>query len=408
MQVGGHRNVVYSHSSDLFLYSYSNKKSFNYSPQILRRITNTPLANEKMPVGLSKNKIRFLSDANGIYNEWEAVLDSGVAFVDTVIHYRFLSKLKATSNVNSSILWHSSNGKKIARIFKDGDRNQLNIKPFGNQEYKLIPTQFKETLGAEKVEIHKEDKSLKVITIDSIRNRIKKDPDFVYTDFYLFQDEMEGRLKDSVIQVEKPNKSSSFQLLSKFGFPTSDSLATKVKMRNYELSFKTAEVSLDLDNRFLNPQYQRYSGGTSYSMPGMNGFMKYSVIDLLEDHLITGGIRIADLLSNELFLSYNDRKKRLDKQYLLYRGTNTDLTESTDYIKNITYEGIYRLTYPFSIVDRISTTFSLRYDQFIPLSASKELLLTPIANQFWPSVRADYTFDNTRYLGKIGQSKSCR
>jgi hypothetical protein len=400
MEVGGDRNVVYAHTSDLFMYSYSNKKNFYYSPQILRRITKTPLANEKMPLELSENKISYLSDANGIYNEWEAILDSGVAFVDTVIHYRYFSRLKATSNVNSNILWHSSNGKKIARIFKDGDRNQLNINPFWELQYNLVPTQFKKTLGAEKVEVQKGDESLKVFTIDSIRNIINKNPDFVYTDFYLFQDEIKGRLKDSVIQVDKPNRSSSFQLLSKFGFLTSDSIARKAKMRNYELSFKTAEVSLDLDNRFLNPQYQRYSGGTTYPMPGMNGFMKYSVIDLLEDHLITGGIRMADLLSNELFLSYSDRKKRLDKQYLLYRGTNTDVSESTNYLKNITYEGIYRLTYPLSIVDRFSTTFSLRYDQFIPLSASKELMLTPIKQEFWPSIRVDYTFDNTRYLGK--------
>ena len=133
--------------------------------------------------------------------------------------------------------------------------------------------------------------NVKILTVDSIKNRMIKDPDFLFTDYYIFRDEMDKQFNDSVIEVVKQSSNTAFQPLKINGFPTSDSLAPRAKQRNYELSFRTAEVSLDVDNRFLNPVYQRFSGGASYPMPGMNGFMKYSIIDLLEDHLITGGFR---------------------------------------------------------------------------------------------------------------------
>ncbi len=401
MQIGGQANSVYKHSFDLFSYDYKRKKSYKYSPQVLLRLTRTEHANEKNPISIGGKKFQYLSDENGIYNQWEGEIDSVVAFVDTSIHYRYFTKNYPISNYNVNILWQSSNGNQVAKIFKNGGRNVLNISPVESEETSLNPTSFKKFLVKEIGLQPKAEKApeVEVLTVDSIKARMRRDDDFIYTDYYIFRDEMDKAFNDSVVEVIKPESNTAFRPLKINGFPTSDSVATKVKQRNYELEFRTAEVSLDLDNRFLNPQYQRFSGGASYPMPGMNGFMKYAVIDLLEDHLITGGFRIADFFSNEVFLSYFDRKKRLDKQYLFYRGTHTDLDNLSTLAKNITYEGIYRLQYPFSIVDRLSATFSLRYDQSIPLSKDIALLESPVAHQFWPNVRMDYTFDNTRSLG---------
>ena len=142
---------------------------------------------------------------------------------------------------------------------------------------------------------------VKVLTVDSIKSRMLLDEDFLYLDYYIFKDEKNNSFNDSIIEVIKPKSNTAFKPLKINGLPTSDSLAPRVKQKNYELTFRTEEVSLDLDNSFLNPQYQRYSGGTTYPMPGMNVFMKYSVVDLLEDHLIIGGFRISDFFSNEFF-----------------------------------------------------------------------------------------------------------
>ena len=395
------KNLVYKHSSDIFSYNYSKKTNFKFTPQVFFRLTNTPNFNEEKPISIGWNTIQYLSDENGIINQWEAKIDSAVAFIDTTVHYRFYTKKRPLTNYKSNILYHSTNGNQITRIFKPSKKNVMSISDLEFETKYLTPTDFVKFIS--KIpgvnEVNKEDQIIKVLTVDSIIQKMKLDDDFLYTDYYVFRDEVDKEHIDSVVKIIKPNSNTAFKPFAINGFPTSDSLATKVKQRNYELVFRTAEISLDIDNRFLNPQYQRYSGGTSYPMPGMNGFMKYSMVDLLEDHLLIGGFRISNFFSNEFFLSYSDRKKRLDKQYLLYRGTHIDLEETTSYLKNITYEGIYRISYPFSIVDRFSTTFSLRYDQFVPLSKDIRLLETPLAHQFWPNVRMDYTFDNTRSLG---------
>ncbi len=401
MIVQGRKNLVYKHSMDIFSYNYAKKTNFKYSPQVLFRLTNTPNFNEEIPISTGWNTIQYLSDQNGIINQWEAKIDSSVAFVDTVVHYRYYAKKRPLTNYNSNILYHSTNGNQVTRIFKPSKKNILSISRLESETKRLTSTDFVKTIPkVDAVNSNKENNQIiKVLTVDSILKNMKLDNDFLYTDYYIFEDEVENNHMDSIIEFIKPSSNTAFKPLMIYGFPTSDSLAPKVKQRNYELVFRTAEISLDIDNRFLNPQYQRYTGGSSYPMPGMNGFMKYSMVDLLEDHLLTGGFRVSSFFSNEFFLCYFNRKKRLDKQYLLYRGTHTDLEETTSYMKNITFEGVYRISYPFSIIDRLTTTFSLRYDQFIPLSKDIGLLETPLAHQFWPNIRMDYTYDNTRSLG---------
>lgn len=400
MAVRGQQNFVYKHQTDLFTYDYANKKGFRYSPQVLMRVTNTPFANEKMPIALGGLVFQYLSDANGVYNTWQGEFDSAVAYVDTTVHYRYYANTFPTSNYTSGIKWHATNGKDYTTIFKAGKRFTMRTDSLRKTKVFQNLTTFKRNSSNYTPDAPAKEAVQKVITLDSIKNKMLRDPNFIYTDYYVFEDELNKPSSDSIIKVVKSTSNTAFKRLKISSFPFSDSLATKVKQRNYELAFKTAEVSLDLDNRFLNPQYQRYSGGGDFPMPGLNGFMKYAVIDLLEDHLITGGFRLANIFSHEFFLSYFNRKKRLDKQYLFYRGTHSDVNDNSSFTKNITYEGIYRLHYPLSIVDRFSATFSLRYDQSIPLSRNRNFLEESLAHQFWPNIRLDYTFDNSRSLGK--------
>lgn len=397
----GELNKVYAKKSDLFIYSYSKKVPYRISNQVLRRVTSTPLINETQPYSIGAGEIIYLSDANGRVNQWYAKLDSTVAFVDTAVHYRYVSSHKTLTNYKKSIQWHHVNyNNSIGLVYRDGRKSAVKFHLYSdimNNDWNLENTNFKKRLGVGDSIDAPVQKSKVVFTLDSIRNRVAKDSNYVYTDFYLFSNELKSDV-DSVIKVEVDPVSNVFSPLSFGEFPTSDSVATKVKMRNYELVFRTKEAGVQLDNRFLNMQYQRFTGGANYPNPGMNGFTKFAVEDLLEDYTIVGAFRIGDLYSNEVFISLFDRKKRLDKQYLLYRNTHLDLSDEI-FNKNVTYEGLYRLTYPLSMVDRLTATFSLRYDQFLPLSVNKTLIAQDVEHEFWPNVRLDYTFDNTRSLG---------
>ena len=69
---------------DIFYYDYAGRSS------VLRRLTSTPYADETMPMQYDSTNIAYLSDENGIVNRYTAHLDSAIAYVDTVEHYRMI------------------------------------------------------------------------------------------------------------------------------------------------------------------------------------------------------------------------------------------------------------------------------------------------------------------------------
>ena len=81
-----------------FYYDYAGKAS------VLRRLTSTPYANEIMPMPYDSTNIAYLSDENGIVNRYTAHLDSAIAYVDTVEHYRMIVDNFAQTDNRRNIL----------------------------------------------------------------------------------------------------------------------------------------------------------------------------------------------------------------------------------------------------------------------------------------------------------------
>ena len=52
-------------------------------------------------------------------------------------------------------------------------------------------------------------------------------------------------------------------------------------------------VHIQLDNSMLNQTYQLFSGGGVYYNPGLSGFFKFGISDLMEDYKFTGGFRLS-------------------------------------------------------------------------------------------------------------------
>ena len=132
---------------------------------------------------------------------------------------------------------------------------------------------------------------------------------------------------------------------------------------------------------------------------------KLGTNDLFEDYKIIGGVSFAsDLNSNEYLLSFEDLKKRLDKQIILHRQVFKDVITDPNsvydtYLKTITNEAMYILRYPFSQVGAVRGTFSLREDRTIFLSVEPTSLNTPDIYKLWVGGKGEYIFDNTRFLG---------
>jgi len=83
LRLGGDYNTMQEHF-DIFEYNYATHSN------VLKRITNTPNADETSPMAYGGDYVSYLSNASGIVNRYVAHIDSTISFVDTAAHYRYV------------------------------------------------------------------------------------------------------------------------------------------------------------------------------------------------------------------------------------------------------------------------------------------------------------------------------
>ncbi|MFT7376599.1 MAG: hypothetical protein ACI88Z_000420, partial [Sphingobacteriales bacterium] len=117
--------------------------------------------------------------------------------------------------------------------------------------------------------------------------------------------------------------------------------------------------------------------------------------DLLQDYKITGGFRIAgNFTIPEYFISYENLKKRLDKQVVFYKKGETRIGDIFG-VKSNTYETRGTLSYPFTEIQRVSLSGFHRMEEGILLATDLFALSVPNQVENWVGYRVEYVFDNT-------------
>jgi hypothetical protein len=171
------------------------------------------------------------------------------------------------------------------------------------------------------------------------------------------------------------------------------------KQRNYEIAFAPGYLLTQLDNSLLNETYQSYTGGAVYFDPGLNALFKIGLNDLMDDYRIIGGMRLSgNLNSNEYYASFENLKKRVDKQISFYRQSREEVT-NLSYYKINTHELKYSTRYPLNDLASIRGSISYRNDRRVNLSTDIANLQEPNNSQNWGSARAEYVYDNTISTG---------
>jgi Tol biopolymer transport system component len=374
----------------------------NYPPRgdKLSRITTDSLANHSQPLEFSRNQFAYLSDQNGIINRYLAEYDSTISLVDTSIHYRFYTKSYPLTNYKRNVLENDidKKGSKLGQIFLQKNRNYLFKKEFSNTPVQtpLINTAFrKELLQGYK---QKMKDSIRKANLTKTQE-IKKNLQSIFDSTLLNSAEID--INHYVFEIEKQNlherlKSTNFSLVAD---TTPEGNRLMPKIRIYQTAFYTNFLVSQVDFTFLNSTYQAFNGGTGYYNPGFNLFFKIGTNDLFEDYKIIGGFRFSvDFESNEYLLSFENLKKRLDKQIIFHRQAYKDFTNDYFYIKTITHDGYYILKYPLSQVFAVRGTASLRYDRVVTLSTDVEALNKYDVYNFWGGLKLELIFDNTRPL----------
>jgi WD40 repeat protein len=378
----------------VYVYDYAGKGN------VLQKISEGNYINHTQPLSPGPNEFFYLSDKNGIVNRYFAEYDSVISLVDTTIHYRYFANSYPLSNYNRNILSHDINtetGEIGEIIFHDSRYHMfkypMDLEPRYGKE--LEPTEYRDRHVDRLMRedsIHHVEK--KVISMQDIaNNQLILDGDTIALQKFSID------INNYIFEREKLNYYNN-QLRSRNLNLVLDSAKTDRMMYiDYQVAFYPDMLVSQIDFSFLNASYQAFTGGAFYYNPGMNLLFKVGANDLFEDYRLTGGVRFAtDFDSNEYLLSFENVKKRLDKQLLFHRQVFKNYTYES-YIKTYTHELLGSLKYPFSQTLAVKGTVSLRHDNTIFLSTDLGNLNEPSLLKVWGGLKGEVVFDNTRILG---------
>ena len=407
--------IKIARTNDLFILKYSQNK------KVLKRVTRSLTADESHPVELEDNFLLYLSDINGVRNQFIVEMDSVLSHVDTIAHYRFNPISKPITNFSRNIIEQDINntGNRIGKIiFSDGKYRMYvddislsdimeKVEALDNHSFSQSDS---EEPGGKPLDTYNE------IVIEDNRGdpgvvfQNDKPADHIDIGNYVFDKEKkqstqpssgvsatgkpigehqaDSATKKPVKPIEKL-RSSLVRTINAFFIPE--------RQWNYNTGFASDYFISQLDNRYLSGTYQKFTGGGAiYTNPGLNLFFKIGISDLLEDHRIVGGVRLSsNLSSNEFFISYENLKKRLDKQFVLHRQSLITFQGNGVGIKVQTHDAKLIFKWPFSDILFIKGTTSIRNDRNVTLSTDVMSLQEPNTFDNWGGFTGEVVFDNT-------------
>ncbi len=385
------KGIVLRDKNDLFILNYPDKDG------LLRRVTNTPFANEKEPREVSPGRYMFLSDVSGIYNRHLAVVDSSIAFVDTIAHYKYFNKTFPVTNYSRSVVDYDIDpgAGYISEIVFHNQRYYTYYSKMDNYTSEPLGTMPETTGYMDEVlrsNLTAEDPQMK------IRRNYKRfvsvyEPDLT-PGLPLYDRRGDTFPDDSLSQIVSVY--TGMDSMSVFLDDPVDYFKPGQK-RNYYVEFSINELVTQVDFNSLNYSYQQFSGGTSpiYLNAGFNVFTQIGVTDILEDYRIIGGVKLgSDLTNNEYIINYSDLSGKIDKELILHR--KADILYQRAYFANIrNHELLYKLSLPLNRVLYVAATGILRSDKRVYLATDPYNLSEFDLNRNWTGLKAELVFDNS-------------
>jgi hypothetical protein len=414
-------------NTDVFIMDYPASPG-----QVLKRVTDTPLANESYPIPADSGRIVYLSDANGIANRYVATIDSVISFIDTTEHYRYYSETAPQSDYSRNVEDHhmSRMPVKYAELVyhKGAYRIMVNPAPPVRKpgEVSLKNSSLRQLTAKKYVNERKSPPIPKPVipAMDSVVTKViddmarqegkqpLKQPERETTDTmkvdinnYVFQSEfMKPRPKKAEQPAEpaKPVEEAKKPVLLPVGKSVTELPADSFrlpKQRNYDLAFSSDYFMVQLDNGYKSPMYQKFTGGPFYYDPGITITLRLGITEMMNDYKITGGIGVPlDFNSFNCFIRYDDFKHKLDKSYGFQR-IKYEYTGAYAYYEVNSNELHGQLRYPFNDLTSLRGTLSLRNDNTVTQATDSITLIDPNLNEYWGSLKVEFVYDNTLAKG---------
>jgi WD40 repeat protein len=393
--------IDFKKNFDLFVYDYAKRDL------VLKRITETPIANEIRPESYGYNTISYLSDENGIYNAYLATIDSTVSSVDTAIHYRYFIKSKAITNYSRNIQDQhiSYKGGKKALVYYDDNLYKIyvNSTPDFSQSASLeLQDTWYMASQKSKLKPKTPPKIIKPIEdTDTVQKKESKQDLKLKRFRMVYVDENGIEFTGTKKEKKIVAPDGSLIAISQDGQLFSDDKFKIPKRLNYRVEYYLNDMISQIDFNYINYGYQTFTGGGGpiYLNPGFNVFFQLGVNDLMEDHRFVGGVRLNfSLINNEYLFSYSNLKKRLDKEIVFHRNTLEGYV-GYNIVRVHSHELFYILKWPFTEALSLSGTALYRNDMYVALATDQISLELPNRYDNWIGLKGELVFDNTRDVG---------
>ncbi|MCT4561340.1 MAG: hypothetical protein N4A41_08190 [Crocinitomicaceae bacterium] len=332
-----------------------------------------------------QNELYFVSDLSGSPQLFQLKIDSAVAYIDTAIHYRYIHTPMALTNWNTGVLEaHYSTGSKDFNLLfhQNGQDHFVAIK--GKGTYQLKETYFKqksETAESQKADdVKKELPKEEVVVETELSSKLgyEKDRITIYG--------------DEVATVDSINQEGESTVTIEQGFQPA-------KREKYKLNFAHNKVSFQVQNSFLNQNYQKYEGpSTSFRNPSLSGLFSLRVADYYENYVLTGYVRIPTSRgSGEFLFELDFLKKRWDKRISYYRRGYETAT-SVGLSKSVSHQLGSAWIYPFTEVLSFRTSLYARMDIQTPVGTDPVALERELGYEYAGGTVTSLVFDNARWI----------
>ncbi|MCX6224208.1 MAG: hypothetical protein NTV01_05580, partial [Bacteroidia bacterium] len=390
---------------DIYIYNYASKSDH------LTRLAEDVYVDRFQPDRRADNKYYYLGDDNGLRNRYMAEYDSTIISIDTTVHYSFSTKSTPLTNYSRNILDQSFSA----------STNEFSSLIYYNGKYKLARGTLDQTLPitaplpitAFRTKLSRDLARQDSINADAtatatatataaatpplpprpltLTNDTLAQKSAININNYIFETE-----RKALASTASPKRISDPGLKD----PVTGRVFDVPHLRIYLPSFYVNYLASQVDFTFLNSSYQAFTGGAVYYNPGFNMLFKVGTQDLFEDYKIIGGVRFgANFESNEYLLSFENLKKRLDKEIIFHRQVyQTPTQDNYSVVKATTQELFYLLKYPFSQVNSLRATLNGRIDSYRFLSTDQQNMNRKGTTKYWAGVKLEYIFDNTRMI----------
>ena len=424
----------------------------------ITQLTDMKFGNADYPMQYNTNHFTFVSDESGIGNRWAGFfatkrsgldslfyvgdeilrnpsrkdLDSALLVwqkdkadsISTVQIYNDSTYTFPITNYENSLLETraSGNNGQVSEIQRDGDSKDLfklkvNEVALLKRNVTARPTEYMKRLMNEK-----RDAEGKPVVYSNNTNQIKKPDTTAATpkqhqvDF--FQNEFSNEKPDTTVIVKEVDDMKDVN--------ESNPLYKKIKLYNYHRKFYIDNVLAGVDNTVLVNRYQPYAGGYGPIYPN-NSALDYTfrmgATELMEDVKIIGAMGIgADLQSNNMMLSYQNYRNRVDWGFTYFRSNTSNypgyfsgalidsfytrnlysIDKSYFNAKLVTNLYQFNVSYPFDEIRSLRATLGLRVDRgtllptsdSLPIPSSVALSQVDSITKFYVA-RIEYVYDNS-------------